>query len=210
MNLKKPLKLRLYFVTPPIGEDEAHFVWLIQEAILGGVTMVQLRDKESSKERICKVAVRIHPFLKAHGVPLIINDAVDVALDIGAEGVHLGSRDMPLEHARAILGAEAILGFSLENGKISIPPEADYIAASPLFITQTKGDCGPPWGLEGLSSLRSLTTVPLVVIGGINVHHIAKIAACGADGVAVISAIADAKDPRSAARLLYDAWGKQR
>lgn len=193
----------LYYVTPSIGKDVVHWLTLAKEAVLGGASVVQIRDKENSVRTIVAAATALQPFLNAHKAALIINDHVDIAHAVGADGVHLGLSDLSVDEARNILGPDAIIGLSLEElSHLPLANGADYVAASPLFPTRTKKDAAPPWGLEGLSTLRKATTLPIVVIGGIQAHHIPKILHCGANGIAVVSAIAEAICPRQAAREL--------
>ncbi len=193
---------KLYFVTPEIGGDWQSWERVVQEAVLGGAQIVQIRDKRGSSEKMVEAAVKLHPFLKKRGVPLIINDRVDVALQSGADGVHLGQGDMEVAEARRLLGFDAIIGLSVETidqARLAAEEKLTYMAASPLFHTATKSDCSPPWGLEGLRKLCSEACHPVVAIGGIDVSHVEEVLASGASGIAVISAIACASSPRSAA-----------
>lgn len=191
----------LCFVTPDIGEDSAKWLRMAKEAILGGASVLQIRDKTSSAKMIISSALQLQPFLKERKVPLIINDHVEIAKIIQADGVHLGQLDRTVAEARSILGPEAIIGLSLENlTQLSRVEGADYVAASPLFPTLTKKDVALPWGLEGLAALRKATSLPIVAIGGIQPCHVPDILEAGARGVAVISAIATASCPRQAAK----------
>ncbi len=136
---------------------------------------------------------------------MIINDRVDVALASGADGVHLGQRDLPVREARRLLGRDAIIGLSVETPAQALDAESldvDYLGVSPIFSTPTKPDAGAPWGLEGLRSLRARTRRVLVAIGGIDASNAESVLAAGADGLAVVSAICASADPEAAARRL--------
>jgi len=139
---------------------------------------------------------------------LIINDRLDVALAVGADGVHLGQRDMPLSMAREIVAGRMIIGISAECLADAVAAErggADYIGVSPIYSTPTKSDTAPALGLEGLQRIRRAVAIPLVGIGGLNRDNAAAVIRHGADGVAVVSAIVSADSPRAAARELRTA-----
>ena len=143
--------------------------------------------------------------LRPFHVPLIINDRIDIALACGAQGVHLGQSDMPVEKARALLPPEVFIGWSVETlaqvaQSAALP--VDYLGVSPVFATPTKTDTARPWGLEGLQQVRATTTLPLVAIGGVHAGNAAAVRAAGADSLAVVSAICSAPDPRASAQEL--------
>jgi thiamine-phosphate pyrophosphorylase len=195
----------LYFVTPEIGEDEKKLEWVIQKAVDGGVGMVQIRDKSCSDQKMLAFAKKIHPFLKRRGVPLLINDRVDVALAADADGVHLGQSDLQVKYARAILGERALIGLSvetLEQAWDAAHQPVDYLAASPVFPSKTKTDCAPPWGLAGLKKLCALSKYPVIAIGGMRATNVEPVLECGASGIAMVSAIFHAPCPESAAKAL--------
>jgi thiamine-phosphate pyrophosphorylase len=176
---------------------------IVGAAVQGGVTCVQLREKTCSTRVFIAEALAIRDFLRARGIPLIINDRVDVALAVGADGVHLGQSDMPLAMARSLLGRSQIIGVSVESLKDAAEAEkggADYLGVSPIFATATKTDTAAPLGLEGLRAIRRAVKLPLVGIGGLGPGNAAQVIASGADGVAVVSAIVAAADPELAAR----------
>ena len=175
---------------------------IISAAVNGGTTVVQLREKECSTREFIEQALAIKEFLKDHGVPLIINNRVDVAQAVKADGVHLGQTDMPLEAAKKIVGDSMIIGISAESLQDAIEAEkggADYLGVSPIYATPTKTDTAPPLGLEGLREIRRAVRLPLVGIGGLNPGNAAEVIRSGADGVAVVSAIVAADDPQTAA-----------
>jgi len=175
---------------------------VVRAAVAGGVTCVQLREKTCTTREFIEEALAVSGFLKASRVPLIINDRLDVALAVEAEGVHLGQNDMPLATARRIVGNSMLIGISAESLQDAVDAArggADYIGVSPIFDTPTKTDTAPALGLAGLSAIRRVVTIPLVAIGGLGLQNAAEVIRHGADGVAVVSAIVSADDPRKAA-----------
>jgi thiamine-phosphate pyrophosphorylase len=178
---------------------------IVSAAVYGGATVVQLREKDCSTRDFIQQALTIKDFLKTRGVPMIINDRVDVAQAVEADGVHLGQTDMPLEMARGILGDSMIIGISAESLQDAIEAEkggADYLGVSPIYVTPTKTDTAPPLGLDGLRAIHKTVRLPLVGIGGLNKDNSADVIRNGAEGVAVVSAIVAADDPETAAREL--------
>jgi thiamine-phosphate pyrophosphorylase len=178
---------------------------VVQAAVRGGVTAVQLREKHYPMAEFISLASRLKSLLGSSGVPLIINDRVDVALASGADGVHLGQRDISVSEARRRLGPDAVIGLSVETMTQALNAESldvEYLGVSPIFSTPTKPDAGMAWGLEGLRSLRARTRHVLVAIGGIDASNADGVLAAGADGLAVVSAICASTDPEAAARRL--------
>jgi thiamine-phosphate pyrophosphorylase len=195
----------LYLVTDRGLSRERSTLEIVTAAVNGGATVVQLREKQCSTRDFIEQALAIKDFLKDRGVPLIINDRVDVAQAIEADGVHLGQTDMPLEVAKKILGDSMIIGISAESLPDAIAAEqggADYLGVSPIYVTPTKTDTAPALGLEGLRKIRKAVRLPLVGIGGLNPDNAAEVIRNGADGVAVVSAIVAADDPQAAADAL--------
>ena len=178
---------------------------IVTAATRGGATIVQLREKDLATRDFIAQAFSIQGFLKTRGIPLIINDRVDIAQAVAADGVHLGQTDMPLEMAKGILGDKMTIGISAESLEDAIAAEkggADYLGVSPIYATPTKTDTAPALGLEGLRQIRKAVGLPLVGIGGLNRDNAADVIRNGADGVAVVSAIVAADDPETAARQL--------
>lgn len=200
----RPVDLSLYLVTDRRLAGNRPLTEVVSKAVAGGVTVVQLREKDCSSREYLELALELKKILPP-GVPFIINDRLDVALAAGADGIHLGQSDLPAGVARKHLGPGAIIGLSVENieqlEEARIQP-VDYLAISPIFSTPTKTDTGPAWGLQGLARARKMTDLPLVAIGGINEHNAAEVIRGGADGLAVVSAICAAPDPEQAARRL--------
>jgi len=204
MKASKLPDVTLYLVTDRRLAGNRPLTEVVQQAVAGGVTMVQLREKECSSREYLELALALKKLLPP-GTPLIINDRLDVALAAAADGLHLGQNDLPPEVARRYLGPGAIIGLTVERPEQLAAAEnlpVDYLAISPVFPTPTKTDTGPAWGLEGLALARKKTQHPLVAIGGINETNVAGVIRAGADGVAVVSAICAAPDPELAARKL--------
>ena len=180
---------------------------IVRAAVKGGVSCVQMREKLCSTREFIDEALTIRSFLADHGVPLIINDRVDVALAVGADGVHLGQSDMALQTARQLVPQGMIVGISAESVSDAVAAQkggADYLGISPIYATPTKTDTAEPLGLEGLKAIRSTVDLPLVGIGGLNANNADAVIKNGADGVAVVSAIVGADDPEAATRDLVN------
>jgi len=197
----------LYLVTDKNLSQGRTNLAVVESAIQGGVTCVQFRDKDASREDFITEAMLLKKILARYSIPLIINDRVDVAAEIDADGVHLGQNDMAIEEARELLGKSKIIGISAESLEDAIEAEkkgADYIAISPVFETATKVDTAIPLGLEGVNQIRRNVKISLVGIGGIKLENAAAIIKAGADGVAVVSAIVSAVSPEDASRQLLN------
>ncbi len=204
----KPEQLSLYLVTDRRLSGDRDIEWIIEEAVKGGVTMVQLREKDLDTREFVNLGLRLKNILKPYNVPLIINDRIDVALAIDADGVHIGQSDMPYETARRLLGPDKIIGLSIENMEqleIANRLDVDYVALSPIFSTTTKTDTATPWGLDGAEEFVKRSIHPSVAIGGINNNTATAVKSTGVDGIAVVSAIISADDPYKAAKELYEA-----
>jgi thiamine-phosphate pyrophosphorylase len=195
----------LYFVTDRGLCGEKPLADVVLQAVRGGTDCVQLREKGLPTRAFIDEALRIKALLAPFRVPLIINDRLDVALAVGAEGVHLGQEDMPYGIARRLLGERAIIGLSVESWEDVEAAEAldvNYLGVSPIFATPTKTDTKGPWGLAGLARIRAFSRHPLVAIGGLHGGNAAAVIQAGADAVAVVSAICAAPDPYGAAKEL--------
>jgi thiamine-phosphate pyrophosphorylase len=199
--------LRLHLVTDAMLCGERDLLYVVDAAVRGGATCVQLREKKLSTRLFVERARALKMRLAPLNVPLIINDRLDVALVIEADGLHIGQDDLSAEDARRWL-PNGIIGLSIEStGQLGDAMDApvDYFGVSPVFATSSKSDAAPPLGLEGLRALRAMTHRPLIGIGGIGPDNVSQVRAAGADGVAVISAVLSASDPAQAARLLRTA-----
>lgn len=197
---------KLYFVAD-IKPSLVHSpTYLITQAVAGGVDIVQLRYKNASTRQLLDLGQQIKPILQAHNVPFIINDRVDVALALGADGVHLGQEDdMPLGIARCILGPDKIIGLSTHNLEQALSAQdagADYLAIGAIFITNTKKMPALPLGTEILKKFAQCIHIPWLTIGGINLSNLQEVLQAGAKRVAVVSAIADAGDITKASQTL--------
>jgi thiamine-phosphate pyrophosphorylase len=204
--LKKRVNFSLYLVTDSSLSLGRPIASIVEAAARGGVSAVQLREKSCPADTYIGLARDIKKLLAPFGIPLMINDRVDVALAAGADGVHLGQSDMPAADARKMFGPAAIIGLSVETLDQAAAAEnldVDYLGVSPIFRTPTKADTGEPWGLNGLRKLRALSRHRLVAIGGIDSSNAERVLAAGADGLAVVSAICAAANPEAAARLLH-------
>lgn len=201
------MDLSLYLVTDRNLSLGRPLEQIVEEAVKGGVTMVQLREKEASSLEFYQLAIRMKECLRPYNVPLIINDRIDIALACDAEGIHLGQSDLPVSIARKLLGPNRIIGLSLES--IADAEEAnaldvDYVAVSPVYDTATKTDTSKALGLEGVRAIRTISRFPTVAIGGIHLPNAASIIEAGADGLAVVSDIMSANDPLRAAKELKE------
>jgi thiamine-phosphate pyrophosphorylase len=195
----------VYLVTDRSFSQGRSTAEIVTAALAGGVSAVQLREKDLCTRDFYQEGLPIRGLLRANGVALIINDRIDIALALDADGVHLGQDDMPLEEARRILGPDRIIGLSVNDmSHINSENEAlaDYFAISPVFPTPTKTDTTEPWGLEGIRKARVLTDLPLIAIGSIKLHNVRAVVDAGADSVAVVTAITAASDPAEATREL--------
>ena len=201
----RKIDVSLYLVTDRALSRGRKTAAIVREAVAGGVTCVQLREKNCGTREFLEEARAAQAALRGTGVPLIVNDRVDVALAIGADGVHLGQQDMAIADARRLGPPGWIIGVSAETVADAVRAEkegADYIGVSPVFATPTKTDAAPPLGLSGLRHMRAATKIPLVAIGGIHAGNARDVIRAGADGLAVVSAIVAADFPREAAGQL--------
>ena len=197
--------LSLYLVTDRGLSLGRTTVDIVRAAVAGGVTCVQLREKECSTRQFVAEARAVRELLAGTGVPLIINDRIDVALAVGASGVHLGQTDMHIADARRVVGSSMLIGISAECVEDAVRAQAegaDYIGISPVFATPTKTDTAPALGLHGIALIRAAVSLPLVGIGGVKPGNAADVLRAGCDGVAVVSAIVSAPDPQQAAAEL--------
>lgn len=195
----------LYLVTDRAAAQGRGLVGIVRAAVQGGASIVQLRDKDARTRDSLRLALELKALLEPLGVPLIVNDRLDLALACGAAGVHLGQDDLPCELARRLVGAECLLGVSVstpEEARRATGEGADYLGVSPVFDTPTKRDTPTATGLAGLAAIRAVTHLPLIAIGGLNEGNAGQVMAAGADGIAVVSALMAAEDTAAAARAL--------
>jgi thiamine-phosphate pyrophosphorylase len=199
---KKTVDYSLYLVTDrALSLGRSNFE-VIKKAVGGGVTLVQLREKEATTRVFYQEGLEIRGYLKTRNIPLIINDRIDIALALDADGVHLGQEDMPIDVARKILGPRKIIGasvFTLEEAKTAEAMGADYLGLSPIFLTETKAELVGRIGIEGIPPLKEGVQIPVVGIGSMSQANAYEAVKAGLDGVAVVSAICSREDPRAAA-----------
>ncbi|MGO4708335.1 thiamine phosphate synthase [Chryseobacterium sp. 2TAF14] len=203
MTLKSSFPYQLYLVISEkdcLGKD---FLKVAEQSILGGVDIIQLREKNISTENFLQKALALKEITDKYNIPLIINDHFEVAEKVGSAGIHVGNNDRsPSSLRNDLFFKNKMIGYSIEylsqlegvNTELS-----DYLGISPIFSTQTKKDTVTEWGLEGLSKIRSLTDKPLVAIGNINSKNAASIIKAGADSLAIVSAICGSENPEKAA-----------
>ncbi len=213
--MKPKVDLSVYVITDRKLAAPRSVVEVVQAALRGGATVIQLREKEAPTREMVELGMALLRVTRPAGVPLIVNDRVDVALAIDADGVHVGQDDMPAALARKLIGPDKILGVSAETVEQALLAQrdgADYLGVGDVYGTPTKPDAGPPIGLEGLRRIVEAVDIPVVGIGGITPDNAAAVIEQGAVGVAVISAVFAAPDPEEATRRLRAAVeaGRQR
>jgi thiamine-phosphate pyrophosphorylase len=204
---KQKVDYSLYLVTDRALSLGRSNLEVIEAAVSGGVTLVQLREKEASTQEFYREGIKIKDYLEAAHIPLIINDRIDIALALDADGVHLGQEDMPVDVARKILGPHKIIGVSAFTTDEAVAAEsmgADYLGLSPIFFTTTKPELVAEIGMEGISSLKRAVKIPIVGIGSMNQSNAYEAVKMGLDGVAVVSAICSQEDPKAAAQALKE------
>ena len=196
----------LYVLTDPNLSHGRSHVEIVREAIAGGAEIVQLRDKSASTRELVQIGETLRRITHEAEVVFIVNDRVVVALAVEADGVHLGAEDMPIGHARRLMGRR-IVGASVDNEREAIravEEGADYVAIGPIFPTTTKPDAGPVADVDMIRRVKEAVDVPVVAIGGINSGNVRQVIEAGADSIAVISAVVSAPDVRRAARVLTE------
>lgn len=202
---------KLYLVTDEAACLGRDFFWVLEEALKGGVDLVQLREKDLPLNKFADKAKRCMEICSKYEVPLIINDIPEVAEKVVAQGIHVGQRDMSVEAVKRYMGKYFPVGLSLDKKEDLNAQGAEnawYFGVSPIFTTPTKSDTVGEWGLEGLFWLRGKTKKPLVAIGNINPQNAGDIIFHGADCLAVVSAICSAPSPRKAAASFTEAIAK--
>lgn len=180
----------------------------VEQAIAGGCTLVQLREKDLDSRAFYQTALRVKAVTDRYQVPLLINDRMDIALAVGAQGLHVGQEDLPVAVARKVMGEDAILGVSASTVEEAVAAQADgadYLGVGAMFATSTKADADAV-SMQVLAQIRAAVTLPIVVIGGINARTIPSFAGTGVDGMAVVSAIVGQPDITAATRHLKALW----
>lgn len=202
----KEFSLHLYLVTDEAVKCRHSLLETVQRAVDGGVTIVQYRSTNPDAGTCYREALPIRDFLASRGVPFIVNNRIDLALALDADGVHIGQRDLPVPAVRAMIGPDRILGLSVSNADQLRAVDAalvDYLGMGPVFPTISKLNAPPVLGVDGFAALASQSPLPVVAIGGLDVERARLVRATGAaSGIAVVSAICGAEDPEAAARAL--------
>ena len=205
---KEDIDYSVYLVTDRRNKTDEEFLNIIEEAIKGGTTVVQLREKTASTKEFYDLALRVKEITSRYGVPLLINDRIDIALAIDSEGVHIGQDDMPADIAREIIGEDKILGVSastVEEAKKAENDSADYIGSGAVFPTATKDDADSV-SKEELKEIVDSIDIPVVAIGGITVENANTLKGSGIAGFSVVSAIMSAEDPKVASKKLKEIY----
>lgn len=201
----KAFDLSLYLVLDPDLCAGIGMVETARLAVAGGATMVQLRDKHAATIGMIETGRALKQALVGTGALLVVNDDVEAAIAIGADGLHIGQEDLDARTARTMIGPAMILGLSVETAALAAavdPDLVDYTGVGPVFATPTKADHKQPIGFDGLAKLVKATPVPSVAIGGLKADHVAQVFAAGAKGLAVVSAICGTPDPEAATRRI--------
>lgn len=204
----KNFDISLYLVTDrKLLKEGKDFYKSVEEAVKNGVTMVQLREKDISSREFYNIAKILKNITSKYNIPFIINDRIDIALSVDADGVHLGQEDIPCAVARKIIGNDKIIGISagnIEEARKAQEEGADYIGAGAVYFTSTKKDIGKAIGLESLKKIKEAVDIPVVGIGGINYNNAADVLKTGVDGIAVVSDIMAADSIGHAVKRLKD------
>ena len=205
---KEDIDYSVYLVTDRRNKTDEEFLNIIEEAIKGGTTIVQLREKTASTKEFYDLALRVKEITSRYGVPLLINDRIDIALAVDCEGVHIGQDDMPADIAREIIGDDKILGVSastVEEAKKAEMDSADYIGSGAVFPTATKDDADSV-SKEELKEIVDSIDIPVVAIGGITIENANTLKGSGIAGFSVVSAIMSAEDPKEASLKLKEIY----
>ena len=204
-----PVNYSIYLVTDREILKGKDLLDAVEQAIKGGVTLVQLREKSISSRDFFELATALKKLVNSYNIPLIINDRLDIALAVDADGLHIGQDDLPLVQTRRILGKGKILGYSVKTVEEALFGEkngADYLGAGAIFATGSKADVGEPIGISALLEIKESVKIPVVGIGGISAANAEAVKQTGADGVSVISAILGKEDITTAAKNLSAIW----
>lgn len=206
--MKKNIDYTLYLCTDRELMSSDTIEESVEQAVKGGVTVVQLREKNCSSREFYELALRVKGITDKYNVPLIINDRVDIAMAVDADGVHIGQSDLPADVVRRLIGDDKIIGVSaarLDEAVKAVKDGADYLGVGAMYATDTKTDARPVT-MDELKQIRSEVDVPIVVIGGINMNTLPNFKNIGIDGLAVVSAIVAKQDVEGAAREMYEAF----
>ncbi len=204
-----PVDYSLYLVTDRSILKGRSLFDAVAEAIRGGVNLLQLREKDVCSRDFYQIALKLKELANSCNVPLIINDRMDIALAVDADGLHIGQEDLPLKVARKLLGPGKILGYSVSNTAEAEYGEkngADYLGAGPVYPTGSKLDTVDPIGTDGIKVIKESVSIPVVAIGGVGLANAAEVKKSGVDGISVISAILGSPQVEENARSLKNIW----
>lgn len=202
------IDFNLYLITDRRQTAGRQLPAVVAEALAGGVNCVQLREKDLPACQLFEIAVELRRITLEHGARLLINDRIDVAMAVGANGVHLGVSSLPVAEARRLLGSERLIGYSAHRVEEALQAEqdgADFISFGPVYHTPSKASYGEPPGLAQLSKAVKSLTIPVFALGGVKKTSVADVMATGCHGIALISAILTATKPKDAARSILSA-----
>jgi thiamine-phosphate pyrophosphorylase len=205
-ELESPwIDFSLYLITGRAETLGRNLEFVVEEALRGGVRAVQLREKDLSSKELYETAYELRRLTSRYGAKLLINDRVDIALAVDADGVHIGAGSLPIYKVRRLLGEKKLIGVSCHNQVQAITAQemgADFITFGPVYYTASKASFGDPVGLEKLQLVTEMLQIPVFGLGGIKRANCAEVLSCGVRGVALISAIMSAPEPREAAKGL--------
>jgi thiamine-phosphate pyrophosphorylase len=199
------IDFNLYLITGRGDTLGRNLEFVVEEALRGGVRAVQLRDKELSTKELYESAYELRRLTSRYGAKLFINDRVDIALAVDADGVHIGAGSLPIYKVRRLLGEKKLIGVSCHNQVQAITAQemgADFVTFGPVYYTASKAAYGDPVGVTKLRSLTDMLQIPVFALGGINHDNCAEVVSCGVRGIALISAVMAAPEPRDAAKGL--------
>jgi len=205
MSSETQVDFNLYLITDRHQTGGLRLIDVVEEALKGGVRGVQLREKDLSSKELYELAYDLRKLTEKYGAKLLINDRVDIALAVEADGVHLGVNSLPIHRARKIVGGGMLIGLSCHNQVNAIMAEengADFITFGPVYYTPSKANYGQPVGIDRLETITHLLNIPVLALGGIKQENIHEVLAAGASGVALVSAIIASDDPRSEATAM--------
>ena len=205
---KLAVDFNLYLITDRNGTRGRELPVIVEEALKGGVTAVQLREKDLSSRELYEAAFALRKLTSRYDAKLIINDRIDIALAVDADGVHLGGNSIPVHRARRVVGAKRLIGVSCHNMMSAINAEekgADFITFGPVFHTPSKTIYGDPVGVGKLAEVTGLLRIPVFALGGVNRTNLSRVMGTGIHGIALISAVMAADDPQSEAKSLLAA-----
>ncbi len=197
----------LYLITDRHQTAGRQLPAVVADALAGGVTAVQLREKDLPARQLLELARELRDLTRRHGARLLINERIDVALAVDADGVHLGAASIPVAVARRLLGCEKLIGYSAHGVSEALAAQndgADFVTFGPVYHTPSKAPYGAPLGVEHLAEAAAALAVPVFALGGVAVHTVPEIIRAGASGIALISAIISSPDPESSSRTILE------